>query len=204
AAEPVRLGVAPVLGEGVGGEAEVREDGEEALGDRLAALVAEDLPGAEVLQEVAVLGGALGHGAVPLAGGARRRQPPPRAQTFSRLRAITTRCTPSTRHVSSTASRSPPSPRGTSRFMSPISHALRATSPGKRCSSSQRAATGMMSVAKRRAGCSRRTCSGVSRTPASSSTAGGRLRPDARPARGPHLGHPPPLHLGDGEVIPLD
>src|SRR5439155_1108024 len=75
AAEPVRLGVAPVLGEGVGGEAEVREDGEEALGDRLAALVAEDLPGAEVLQEVAVLGGALGHGAVPLAGGARRRQP---------------------------------------------------------------------------------------------------------------------------------
>src|SRR5881296_776293 len=38
----------------------------------------------------------------------------------------------------------------------------------------------------------------------SSSSAGGALRPDVRPARRQHLGHAPALDLIDGEVVALD
>ena len=53
--EAVRARIARVLRERVRGHRELGEGGEQALGDRLAALVAEDLTRAEVLEEVAGL-----------------------------------------------------------------------------------------------------------------------------------------------------
>src|SRR5204862_5403845 len=71
--EPEGPGVARVLRQRIGGHREVGEDGEQPLGDRLAALVSEDLSGPEVVEEVAVLLADDRHGV--LASG-RRRAPP--------------------------------------------------------------------------------------------------------------------------------
>jgi hypothetical protein len=62
--EAVGLRVAHVLRERVRREAEVGENREEPLGQGLPAAVAEDLPGTELLEEIAVFRRSFGHGRV--------------------------------------------------------------------------------------------------------------------------------------------
>src|SRR5207247_5101591 len=52
--EAIRARVAEVLGERIGGQREIRQDGKQPLGDRLPALVAEELAETKILEEVAV------------------------------------------------------------------------------------------------------------------------------------------------------
>src|SRR5262249_35119940 len=82
AREAVGARVAGVLRERVRGHRELGEGREEPLGQRLAALVAEDLPGPEVLEEIAGLladaARALARHVRPPGGAANRKRRPPR------------------------------------------------------------------------------------------------------------------------------
>ena len=64
AAEAVRPCVSGIFGERVRREGEVGEDREQPFGDGLAATMPEDLARMEILEEIAVLRGSIGHGSL--------------------------------------------------------------------------------------------------------------------------------------------